>query len=108
MDVFDFDRRVINQNTDGEREAAQSHDVHRLPQRGENDDRTQDRQWNRSGDHNCAAPIAEKKQDHQRGQAGGNHPFAQNAVDRCADENRLVKKLRKLEFLRQCRLNLRE
>ena len=47
VDVLDRDGRVVDQDADREREAAERHDVDRLAERAEHDDRAQDRQRNR-------------------------------------------------------------
>ncbi len=64
LDVLDGDRRIIDQDADGERQPAQRHDVDRLPDRAEGEDRAQDRERDRDGDDQRAAPAAEEDQDH--------------------------------------------
>ena len=43
VDVLDRHRGVVHQNADRQRQAAQRHDVDRLAQREQHDDRSQDR-----------------------------------------------------------------
>ena len=71
IDVFDFDGGVVHQNADGERETAEGHDVDRLAERAQNDQRSEDRERNRDRDDQRAAPAAQENQDHESGQAGG-------------------------------------
>ncbi len=80
VDVFDFDRGVVHQNADGERQAAESHDVDRFAECAQHDDRSQDRKRDRDRDDQRAAPAAQEHQDHQAGEAGGDHAFADHAV----------------------------
>ena len=105
MDVLNLNRGVIHENAYSERQTAEGHDVQCLAQCAKDDDRAQDRQRNRRRDDQCAAPVAQKKQNHQRSQARGDHAFAQNTVNRGADENRLVEKLADLQFLWERGLN---
>ncbi len=44
VDVLDLDRRIVHQNADGQRKAAQRHDVDGLAQRAQQDERDQDGQ----------------------------------------------------------------
>ena len=90
VDVLDGDGRIINQNADGERQAAQGHDVHGLTQRRQTDDRGQSSQWNGDGDDQRAAPAAQKQQDHHRGQCRRDQPFSNHALHRGAHKNRLI------------------
>ncbi len=75
MDVLDLHRGVIDENADCESKSAQSHDVYGLAERAQDDNRTQDRQWDGGGDDERRAPVAQEKQDHQRGEAGSNYAF---------------------------------
>src|SRR6516165_2051013 len=49
-----------------------------------------DRQRNRYRDDQGALPAAEKQQNHQRGQCGGDHRFAYHSLDRGGHEQRLI------------------
>jgi hypothetical protein len=86
IDALDHHRRLVDEYADGERQAAKGHDVERFAERGKGADRAENRQRNRSGHDQSRAPAAEEKQDHQAGQRGGNHAFADHAVDRDAHE----------------------
>ena len=48
VDVFNHDRGVIDQNSDGQRQPAQGHDVDRLLLNMQEDERAQDGEWERS------------------------------------------------------------
>ena len=50
VDVFDGDGGVVDQDADGQRQAAQGHDVDGLVQRVEHDERAQNRERNRDRD----------------------------------------------------------
>ena len=65
LHVLDRDGGVIDQDADRQRQAAQRHDVDRLAQQAQHDDRGQDRQRNGDRDDDRAAPAAEEDQDHQ-------------------------------------------
>ena len=108
VDIFKLNGGIIDQDADGECETAKRHDVHRLAKRAKNDNRRQDRQRNGGRHHEGAAPVAQKKQNHQRRETGGDHSFTQNAVDRGTDKNRLVEKLTDFQFLRKRGLNARQ
>ena len=90
VDVLDGDGGVVDQDADGERQAAQGHDVQRLAERRQQRDRAQDGQRNRGGDDHRRAPASEEQQDHQAGQHGGDDRLDGDAADRAFDEQRLV------------------
>ena len=72
VDVLDRHRGVVDQDADGQRQAAQGHDVDRLAQRARGmriELRIESGMEMR--DDERAAPVAEEEQDHQRGQARG-------------------------------------
>ncbi len=101
LDVLDRHRRIVDQNPDRQRKAAQRHDVDGLPERVQRDQRGQDRQRNRNRDDAGAAPVAEEQQDHRSGQCGGDQRFAHHALHRRLHEHRLVEQRRDLEVRRQ-------
>ena len=101
LDVLDRDGRVVDQDADRQRETAQGHDVDRLAEEAQHHHRGQDRQRDRDRDDEGAAPTAEKEQDHQRGQAGGDDRLADHAEDRGLDEDRLVGERLDLQLRRQ-------
>ena len=99
--VLDGHRRIVDQNADGESEAAERHGVERVAEEVERDERGQDRQRNGDHDHDGRAPGAEEQQDHQRGQRGGDNTLAHHARHRRFDEHRLVEQLADLEAWRR-------
>ena len=75
MRVLDRDRRIVDQNADRQRQAAERHGVDRVAEEVEHDQRGQDRQRDRDHHDQRRSPRSEKQQDHQRGQAGGDGAF---------------------------------
>jgi len=90
IDVLDGDGGIVHQNADRERKPSERHQIDRLSERIEQDDRRNDRQRDGDGDDQCAAPGTEEKQNHQRREASGNDRFNHDATDGGSDENRLV------------------
>ena len=88
--VLDRHRRIIDENADRERHAAERHGVERVAEEIEDDDRRQDRQRNRDQDDQRRTPGAEKQQDHQTRKPGRDRPLANHARDRRGDELRLI------------------
>ena len=99
MDVLDLDGRVVDEDADGERHPAERHDVERLAQPGEHDDRDEDGKRNGDEDDDRAAPAPEEDEEHERGQPGGDESFLDDALDGCAHEDRLIEQQRDLEVL---------
>jgi hypothetical protein len=60
VDVLDGDGRVVNENTDRERETAERHEVDRLPEGIEDDDGRDDGQRYRDGDDSCSPESARR------------------------------------------------
>ena len=90
VDVFDCHGCVIDQNTDGQRQSAQGHDIDGLVQRVEYGERAENRERNGYRDDGRGAPTAQKNQDHKRSEADGYDGLAGYAVDGPADEDRLI------------------
>src|SRR5271156_2840054 len=90
IDVLDLDRRVVHQNSDGESQAAERHDVYRLAYHAQNDDRSEDRKGNRHSDDQRAAPASQENQDHEAGKARGNDGFTNHSLNRRENEHGLV------------------
>ncbi len=99
MDIFDLHRGVVHQNSDGQSQAAQRHNVNRFAEGAEDADGNQNRQRNRDGDDNRAAPTAQKQQNHGGGEAGGDNCLADHAAHRGAHENGLIGDRLDLQFL---------
>ena len=108
LDIFDGHRGVIHQDADGERQAAERHQIDGFVQRAQHRDGDQNRKRDRDGDDHRAAPAAQEQQNHQRGQAGGNHSFADHSLNGGAHENRLVEQGRDHRLRRQEVLDLRQ
>ncbi len=90
MDVFDLDRRVVDEHPDREGEAAERHDVERLAGEEEPDHADEDRDRDRRRDDEHAPPAPEEHEHHERDEPGGDERFAEDAVDGPADEDRLI------------------
>ena len=90
VDVFNRHRGIVDQNPDRQREAAEGHDIERLADRCQPDDRAEDRQRDRHRDDHGRTPASQKQQNHQAGQSRGDDAFDRDAADRRADKNRLV------------------
>ena len=100
IDVFDFDCGIVDKDADGEREAAQGHDVDSLAEGAEEENANENRKRDRDENDERALPVAEEEKNHDDGEAGGDEAFAENALDRCANEERLIEKLVDLEARR--------
>ena len=68
--ILDVDDRIIDQQDEHQRQAAQGHDVERLAEVIEPDEGGHHRQWNGQGHDPRAADAAQEKQHHERGQHG--------------------------------------
>ena len=90
LDVFDGDDRVVNEDADGEREAAESHDIDGLAEQAEDDDGRKNRKRDGDRDDERRAPTAEEEQDHQAGKHGGDDGFSDDALHGGFDEDGLV------------------
>ena len=101
VDVFNFDGGVVDQDADGQRQAAEGHDVDGLVQRVEQDERTENRKRNGNRDDERGAPAAQEDQDHDGGEAGGDDGLAHHAADGAAHKDRLIGERGDLELGRQ-------
>ncbi len=90
IDVLDFDRRVIHQHADGERETAEGHDVDGVAAQVQSNDGGEDGQRDRRANYDDAAPASQKCQNHQRDQDRRKHGLAHNAHNGGTDEYRLI------------------
>jgi hypothetical protein len=105
MDVLDGDGRVVHQQTDGQRQAAERHQIDRLAGHQEAGDRGEDRQGDRKSDHEGVPPASEEEQDHQRYKDRRDDRFAYDIVDRGADEDGLIEIELEFDALGRRRLN---
>ena len=108
LDVLDRHDRLVDQDADRERQAAERHQVERLAEHLQHQDRGQDRERNRQRDDQRRAPVAEEEQHHHRGQAGGDQRLDDDALHRRLDEHRLVEQRRHLDVGGQDRLHPRQ
>ncbi len=90
VDVLDRDRRFVDEDADGERQAAERHDVDRLAGAPQRDDRREQRERNRDDDDRGAAPVAQEQQHHQAGQQRAEHRLAQHGLERGRHVPRLI------------------
>ncbi len=68
VDVLDLDGRLVDQDADGKRQSAQSHEVDRLAGEPERHESAADRERDVEDDDDHAPPVAEKDEDHETGQ----------------------------------------
>jgi hypothetical protein len=68
VNVFNRDRRHIHEDTHGKREAAQRHDIDRLPHQPKRQHRGKQRNRNVEHHDEGASPIAQEQQDHDAGE----------------------------------------
>ena len=104
VDVFNCHGGVVDEDADGERHAAEGHDVDGFVEHVEHDERAEDGERNGDGDDDGGAPTAEEDEDHDGGEAGGDDGFADDAVDGAADEDGLVGERIDLQLGRNCPL----
>ena len=97
MGVLDLNRCIVDQYSDGKRQPAERHDVEGLAEEAENNDRGEDREWDRDHHDQRGAPTPEEKQDHQAGQTCGDDGLPHDTVDRGPHKQRLIKKKIKFE-----------
>ena len=90
VDVLDLDGRVVDEDADREREAAEGHHVDRGAERPHAQQRDDHRERDVDRDEDRRAVAAQKQQDHRRGQQHGDHALDEQAVDRAVHELRLV------------------
>jgi hypothetical protein len=79
VDVLDFDSGIVDEDSDGESEAAEGHEVDGFAERTENGQGTEYGERDGEGDDQGAAPGAQEEEDHQRGKRGGNDRFLEHA-----------------------------
>ena len=101
LDVFDLHRGIVDQDADRERQSSQGHDVDGLAERAQQNHRNKNGQRNRDRDDNRRPPVAQEKQNHDGGEAGGGQAFPQNSLNRRAHEKRLVEQSFDIQVGRQ-------
>ena len=90
IDILDRHRCVIDKNADGERKTAQRHDVQRLADHRQHDDRAEHRQRNRYCDDDGGTPASQKQQDHDAGEQRRDDAFDRDAGNRAPHEDGLI------------------
>ena len=108
VDVLDFHRCVVDQDADRQRQATQGHDVDGFVKDVEHDERTENGERNGDRDDNRGAEAAEKDQDHDGGEAGGDERLPDHAIDGAADKDRLIGQGVDLELGRKLALDVGE
>ena len=101
VDVLDLHGRVVDEDPDRQREAAQRHQVDRVTEGAQRDERRQHGQRDRRGHDQRAAPAAEEDEDHEAGQARGQRAVLQHAVEGRAHEHGLIEERADVHLRRQ-------
>ena len=108
INVLDRHRPVVDQNANGEREAAERHDVDGLAKPGEQGQREQDGKRNFDEDDDRRTPTAEEQQDHQADQRSGQNGFTDDPEDGGLHKDRLIAHRVQVETGGQALLNSRQ
>ena len=90
VDVFNRDGGVIDQNTHGQCQPAQGHDVQCFTQGVQTNDGAHDGQGDGNRNDKGGTPTAQKQKNHHTGQRGGNQALHGHPLNSGADKNRLV------------------
>ena len=101
MHVLDGDGGVVDENADRQRQPPEGHQVEGVAQGAEQDDREQHRQRDRDHDDDRGAQVAQEREHHQAGEAGGDHALDHHGMHGVDHEHRLVEQERQLHALRQ-------
>ena len=108
MDIFHRHRRFVHENTHGQRKAAQSHEMDRLPREPKRHQCGEEREGNVNHHDKRAAPVTEEEQHHQSGKDRTQPTLLQDIPDGAVDHRRLVKDVADLDVVRQDFLKLRD
>src|SRR6266436_5488357 len=108
INVLDLNGRVVHQNADRQSQPAERHDINRFSDRTEHNDGGQDCQRDGSRDDNGASPTAEKSENHESGQTGGDQSFPDDTTDRSTNKNGLIRQRCNAELRWNCGLDLRQ
>ena len=90
VDVLEHDDGVVHHPSDGDREAAQGHDVQADPADLHDHERRQDRERDADRGHDRAADAEQEQEDRQDREQGAGAALPQKAVARFLDEGREV------------------
>ena len=86
VDVFHSDRRFVDENADGEREAGERHEVEALAGDPEGERRGEEGDGDIDDDDQRAAPIAQEEEHHEAGEQGAERAFLGQCGDRLVDD----------------------
>src|SRR5262249_12788178 len=89
-DVLDLDGRLVDEDADGQRQAAEGHEVDRLAGEPQRDDGAAEGEGDIQYDNDDAPPVAEEQQDHQPREDGPQGALGGQAAHGVGDSGRLV------------------
>jgi hypothetical protein len=75
VDILDRDGRLVDEDPDRQRQSAERHEIDRLAQQPEPDDRRQQGDRDGDDDDQRAAQVPQKEQHHQPGQERSEQPL---------------------------------
>ena len=104
----DLDGRVVDEHADGKRQAAERHDVERVPGEVQAAERREDRERDRRRHDDDAAHAPEEEEDHRRHEQRRDDRLLEHAADGGAHEDRLVEVEADLHALGRGRLDERD
>ena len=104
MDVFDFDGGLIHQDADGEREAAQGHEIDGVTTDPQREHGGGDGEGDVQDDDEGAAQIPQEEEHHQAGERGTKDAFLDEIADGADDPGALIKLERDVDVLGAGRL----
>ena len=90
VEILHFHGRVVDEDADRERHPAQRHEIDRLPEPIEHDDRDQERKRNGGHHHDRRAPAPQEEQHHDPRETGCDGGFAHDPHHRALHEDRLI------------------
>src|ERR1019366_640355 len=99
--ILEFYGGIVHQDADGQRHAAQGHDVDGFADQAQDGQRGQDGERNRNAHDDGAAPTAQEEQDHHCREKCSDGGFPNHAIDGRAHEQRLIEQLADVQFGRQ-------
>ena len=105
VDVLDLDGGFVDQDADGQRQAAQGHQVDRLAGQPQRHQRAAEGERDVEHDDDDAPPVAEEEQHHQPGQDGAQRALGHQAPNGVGDRGRLVELEADLDVVGEDRLH---
>ena len=103
VDVLERDGRLVDEDADGQGQAAEGHDVDGVARHPQSQQRTEQRHGDVEDHDDHAAPVAQEQQDHQPGQRGADGAFRGDAADRFHHGRRFVEFVADVHALRAAR-----